>query len=348
MRTGIVTLADNLASDSTAEQKVSIPAGTTISTLTFWLLPFSGNTGTLALPPEPAIGDSLDSIQTAGDVQYVLVLDSNLHIIKTLVWQLSNSRSWTQYQFSLAEYTGKTIWIHFGTTNDGLNGVASMFVDDVSLVNSVGGNTPTPLPTFTPTPSPTRTPTPTPTPTRTPTPGACQELIINNNFELNTGWTILDTAYHAGYSNVKYHSPSRSMRSGIVTAADNVYSYSDFRQVVTIPAGAHHVTLSTWEYFISSGLTGESQLEQIAPTGRPFSETTLTDDVQYLLVLDQNQNWIGTLIWQRSSTQVWTNLQFDLSAYAGKTIILQWGTFNNGTGGITAMYVDDVSLQACP
>ncbi len=354
MRTGIANLVDNRASDSTAEQKVTIPAGTTISTLTFWIKSFSGTTGVQALPPEPLEGASLDSIQTAGDVQYVLVLDSNLHIIKTLVWQLSNSRTWTQYQFSLAAYAGSTIWIHFGTTNDGVGGIASMFVDDVSLENSAGGNTPTPLPTFTPTPSPTRTPTPTPTrtpsptPTRTPTPGVCTELIINNNFDLNSGWTILDTAYHAGYSNLKYHSPSRSMRSGIVTAADNVYSYSDFRQVVTIPASARHVTLSTWEYFTSSEVTSAAQLEQATPTGRPFSETVLTDDVQYLLVLDQNQNWIGTLIWQRSNTQVWTNLQFDLSAYAGKTIILQWGTFNNGTGGISAMYVDDVSLQACP
>jgi bacillopeptidase F (M6 metalloprotease family) len=45
---------------------------------------------------------------------------------------------------------------------------------------------------------------------------------------------------------------------------------------------------------------------------------------------------------------VWTNMSFDLSGYAGTTIILQWGTFNNGTNGITSMYVDDVTLQVCP
>jgi hypothetical protein len=86
----------------------------------------------------------------------------------------------------------------------------------------------------------------------------------------------------------------------------------------------------------------------ITPTGRPFSETTLSGDLQYVLVLDQYQNWIGTLVWQLSNTQSWTNMQFDLSGYAGRQIMLQWGTYNNGTGGITAMYVDDVSLQACP
>ena len=338
LRTGIVNLADNRPSDSTAEQKVSIPAGTTNAILTFWIKPYSGDTGILTLPPEPAAGASLDSVITSSDVQYVLILDSNLHIIDSLIWQLSNSRTWTTYQFNLAEYAGKTIWVHFGTTNNGLNGISSMYVDDVSLDNCPGGITPTPSPT------PTRTPTPTPTAT----PGPCQELIINNNFEANTGWIILDTAYHAAYSTAHYNSPFRSMRTGIINLADNTFSYSDFRQVVIIPSTDHHVALSTWMYFSSSGTIGLAQPEQIIPSGRPFSDTVLSDDLQYLLILDKNQNWIGTLVWQRSNTQLWTKMQFDLSAYAGHTIMLQWGSFNNGTGGITSMYVDDVSLHACP
>ena len=71
-------------------------------------------------------------------------------------------------------------------------------------------------------------------------------------------------------------------------------------------------------------------------------------DVQYLLILDQNQNWIDTLVWMRSNSKQWTNMTFDLSDYAGWKIMLQWGTYNNGTGGITSMYVDDVTLQSCP
>jgi hypothetical protein len=146
------------------------------------------------------------------------------------------------------------------------------------------------------------------------------------------------------------------MRTGITNPPDNTFSYSDFRQVVTVPSSTHHVTLSTWLFFTSGEATGEtsseamglSQPAQIAPTGRIFSETTLSDDLQYLLILDQNQNWIGTLVWQRSNSQVWTNMTFDLSAYAGQQIMLQWGTFNNGTSGISSMYVDDVTLQACP
>jgi hypothetical protein len=172
--------------------------------------------------------------------------------------------------------------------------------------------------------------------------------MVNNNFDGTSGWEILNTHYPAAYSNAQYHSAFRSMRTGIVIPADNTYSYSDFRQVVTIPSTARHVTLWMWVYPISGESQSLSQLAMLAPTGRPFSETTLSSDLQYVLVLDQSQNWIGTLVWQLSNTQSWTNMQFDLSGYAGRQIMLQWGAYNNGTSGITAMYVDDVSLQSCP
>ena len=339
MRTGILKLADNVYSYSDFRQAVQIPSYTTAATAHFWLYTLSGEAMSLAQPEtvQPT-GKPFDQSVLSGDVQYVLVLDHNKNWIGTLVWERSDEGYWHYYELDLRKYAGTTIYLQFGTYNDGLNGITSMFVDDVSVDTCTG----------TPAPTPSPTPTRTPTPTATPTPGPCQELVTNNYFSLNTGWIILDTEYHAGYSNAEYHSASRSMRTGIVNLADNIYSYSDFRQVVSIPSSAHHVTLSTWEYFISNGTTGLSQPEQIIPTGRPFNETLLSDDLQYLLILDQNKNWIGTLVWQRSNSKVWTNMQFDLSAYAGQTIMLQWGTFNNGTGGVTAMYVDDVSLQACP
>jgi hypothetical protein len=72
-------------------------------------------------------------------------------------------------------------------------------------------------------------------------------------------------------------------------------------------------------------------------------------DVQYMLIMDYNYNIIRTPIWQLSNNQTWgSQLQFDLSNYASWTILLQWGTYNDGYNGITAMYVDDVTLQACP
>lgn len=79
MRTGIVTLADNKYSYSTAQEKVTIPAGTTSAYFTFWIKPSSGDAGLLSIPPEPTVSAAPDSVQITGDVQYVLVLDSMVH-----------------------------------------------------------------------------------------------------------------------------------------------------------------------------------------------------------------------------------------------------------------------------
>jgi hypothetical protein len=147
------------------------------------------------------------------------------------------------------------------------------------------------------------------------------------------------------------------MRTGITDPAQNTYSYSDFRQVVSIPANANHVTLSMWVDPFSSG-TAVGSLPMPERT-QFFGLEPMADDAQYLLVLDQNQNWIDTLLWMRSNSQAWTNMILDLKEYVGRTIMLQWGTYNNGTGGISSMFVDDVSgissmfvddvsLQACP
>ena len=78
-----------------------------------------------------------------------------------------------------------------------------------------------------------------------------------------------------------------------------------------------------------------------------FGEAPLAYDLQYVLILDQYQNWIDTLVWQRSNNQTWTYYQVDLSKYIGWQIKVQFGTYNDGWGGITSMFFDDVSLSAC-
>jgi hypothetical protein len=136
------------------------------------------------------------------------------------------------------------------------------------------------------------------------------------------------------------------MRTGIVVPADNTFSYSDFRQGTNIPSNTNHTTLSMWIYPLS-GEVLEGSLPPKPVLGSNLSELQLSGDVQYLLVMDANYNILEVPMWQLSDSQTWTKLQFDLSDYRGWTILLQWGTFNNGSGGISAMYVDDVTLQGC-
>ena len=297
MRTGIVTLGDNTFSYSSARQRVTIPAGTTSAYFTFWIKSFSGGAGGLSFPGKPALGAPLSEVQMAGDVQYVLVLDNNNNIINTLIWQLSNNRSWSAYQFNLVAYAGQTIWLHFGTYNDGLNGVSSMFVDDVSLDICPGGGTPAP----------------------TPTPGPCSNQFSNSGFESVSAWEIPLTVYPAGYSTAQAHTGSWSMRTGILKPADNVFSYSDFRQAAHIPAGATKAIARFWLYTLSGEAKSLAQPDMVTPTGRPFSETLLSGDLQYVLVLDQYQNWIDTLVWQRTDEGYWHYYEFDLRRYAGRT-----------------------------
>jgi hypothetical protein len=44
---------------------------------------------------------------------------------------------------------------------------------------------------------------------------------------------------------------------------------------------------------------------------------------------------------------VWVNENFNLMDFAGETIQLYFGTFNNGLLKNSAMYVDDVVLTVC-
>lgn len=217
--------------------------------------------------------------------------------------------------------------------------------------------TPTPTPTktslisLTPTATKTKTPTSTltRTPTRTPTSTtACYDAIQNGGFETTSTWELPATEYTASYSTAKARSGSWSMRTGIVNAADNRYSYSSARQTVTIPSTAYKANLKLYIYPIS----GESPLNPVSAMPKhllvgPFGQAPLADDLQYVLILNQANQVLDTLLWQRSNSQSWTLKEFNLLGYAGYSIKIQFGTYNDGYGGITAMYVDDISLEIC-
>jgi hypothetical protein len=375
MRSGIVNLLDNRYSYSDFRQLVSVPTGLAHVPLTFWLYSLSGEVlagesiDRAALPDATPTGRPFTETTLSGDLQYVLILDRYQNWIDTLVWQRSDQGAWEDYPFDLVRYAGQTIYLQFGVYNDGWNGITAMYVDDVSLENCLA----TPTTAFTPTvtrtatvtatSTPTRTVTPTATitptrtitltPTITMTPGPCTELLVNTNFESTSGWFIPLTEYSAAYSLAQYHSPWHSMRTGITNPLDNRYSYSDFSQLVSLPLTSDTYTLGMWLYplsgeVLSGGTLSSDQLPDATPSRRPFRETVLSNDIQYLLILDRDGYWINTLIWTLSDRAAWTYYQFNLNEYAGWTITLQFGTYNDGYDGISAMYVDDVTLQRCP
>jgi len=182
----------------------------------------------------------------------------------------------------------------------------------------------------------------------------CKDLIVNGGFEVNGGWEIPVTEFSADYSTSLYRAGARSMRTGILNKSQNTYSYSDFQQKVSIPVGTT-ATLTTHLYRISEepGATSSVSLPadfmNMDLKGGTFpDDLQLSGDVQYILILNSDEEWIDTLLWQTKDAPEWTRKIYDLSKYAGSTIWLHYGTYNDGEDGVTSMHVDDVSLMVCP
>lgn len=340
MRTGITNINDNTYSFSDAGQSVTIPSNATYVTLGLWIYPQSGSPGILSIPSQP-LATSLRSVPLSGDLQYVLILDKYDNWIDTLIWQRSDSTKWEYNEFNLKKYRGMTIKIQFGSLNDGWGGVTSMFVDDVILTYCT---TTLPTPTKTPTPSATATLGPTNTPTSI---AVCRNELDNSGFEATRDWIIPLTEYPADYSTGRAHSSDRSMRTGILKTLDNRYSYSDARQPVTIPEDATSVILRIWLYPINTEVAKVPVPPIPNPSTFKFGEEPLAGDVQYILILNHYSDWIDTLFWQRRDDSAWIYYQFNLLKYAGDTIQIHFGSYNDGYGGITAMYVDDAELEVC-
>lgn len=207
-------------------------------------------------------------------------------------------------------------------------------------------NTPTPtetgVPTQTATPTATSTAA-TQTPTSTYTP--CEDIMVDGGFEwVDDAWVIPITSYPAAYSQAHVHGGSWAMRTGIVDAGDNIYSFSSVRQQVTIPSDAYSAVLNFWIYPISG--EARSYLGMMLRPLGPFLGEPLQYDLQYVALIDEFGN--VTLIYSTlSDVRIWESIGIDLLSYQGKTVYVEFGTYNDGTGGVTAMYADDVTLNVC-
>ena len=185
--------------------------------------------------------------------------------------------------------------------------------------------------------------TATPTATRLPT---CVDLIANGGFEGSGGWQINSNAYPARVVTFPVYAGQRALQVGIVHPPDNVYSYSSAQQTIFIPAGPPSVTLSFQLFATTTGTRAASLAPPpIVPTS-PFDRTQLADDVQMVLLFDSSGQQ-HVLLFQRQWYSQWQRHVIDLSAFRGQAVTLYFGVFNNGTGGITGMAVDEVAVSYC-
>ena len=159
-------------------------------------------------------------------------------------------------------------------------------------------------------------------------PDGCSELIINGGFEVtDLHWGLAGTAVPPSYSTARAYAGERSMRLGIVDnanldASDNLY------QDIALPDSAQHFTLS-FHYWASH-------------------ENAPGSDVQLLNIYEATTGVRLAQPWSRlSNEQSWQFEQIDLTHFRGRTLRIEFGVHNDGSGGRTALYLDDVSLLAC-
>jgi hypothetical protein len=167
-----------------------------------------------------------------------------------------------------------------------------------------------------------------------------QNIVVDSSFEAGSGWECPQTVWPAAYSQRVAYDGAWSVRIGVDNRSSGSASYSSARQDVTIPGDAISATLQCHVYPVSGETTAATQDEVL---GR---QATAAGDAQYLLVLDPVSGEIlESLFWQLSNDQAWQPFSFDLMTYAGRTVKLHFGVYNDAASGHTGMYVDNVSLK---
>ncbi len=174
-----------------------------------------------------------------------------------------------------------------------------------------------------PTPTPTFAPTPTSLPyAPTPPPASCVEVVRNGGFEQEGGWVIHNTSYPARAVTQPVYAGRKALQTGIENPSANVYSFSSVEQTLFVPTGDRAIL--RYQY-LARVTTGDYAYVFLRPEG----------------------GWWRVLQVLRGPTDGWQEAVHDLSAYAGRSITLRFGTYNDGRDQVSAMYVDEVSLQVC-
>ena len=155
----------------------------------------------------------------------------------------------------------------------------------------------------------------------------CQELVTNGGFETQAAWYSLSLpASQPSYLAAPVHSGKASLLMGYTTTVGAPQSliYSSIQQTITIPLTATKMTLTFWRYPVSGDTQGDLQYLAVGPTPTNVA-----------------------IVWKmKSDERAWTPAAFDLSAFTG-ALTIRFGVYNDGKNGVTATYLDDVSVQSC-
>ncbi len=153
---------------------------------------------------------------------------------------------------------------------------------------------------------------------------SCLELVQNGGFEQGAaGWQTFSAQGYDLISNFNPHTGSLGAYLGGANNADDRLS-----QALTLPAGTTLI-LKAWWYLATAETAGTFDTLTIALTAA--DSTPLST----LATLDNT-----------ALPGQWAELTFDLTAYAGQSVVLRFAA-RTDQDLISEFYLDDISLSAC-
>lgn len=155
----------------------------------------------------------------------------------------------------------------------------------------------------------------------------CRNVVVNGDFEQQTGWNRVETAVPATYTTTQTHQGSWAIQLGS-NNPNTPASFSSLSQQIQLPTTASSATLTYWLH--------------------PTSNDLDNGDIQSVALYDETFTTIQqTLLWNLSNEQAWIRQTHDLTSFLGQTIFLYFGVVNDGDNVPTLMFIDDVTLELC-
>ncbi len=183
---------------------------------------------------------------------------------------------------------------------------------------------------------------------------ACVSPTANPSFESVFYWNPISgsaAGYTPYYSNLRANTGWWSGYTGIPVGWANRESWSAWRShEIVIPATATSADVSLYMFPFSqeSYLARGEATPDLSGLNTDAPQSPNASDGQYLIVTDVYNNWLGTLFWVRHNTQAWQfSGALSLLPWRGRTIKLEFGSYNDGYGGVTSAYFDDVNVTIC-
>jgi hypothetical protein len=161
---------------------------------------------------------------------------------------------------------------------------------------------------------------------------SCFDIIVDGGFEARSGWTLGSEPPQPAYVNFPTAGGSWAMQVGNANQSPSINSYSTFRQRIFVPVQATSAVLSfqVWTQHETNPLADRQEVWWLTPGA---AVSTLSTDVIWSVL---------------SSSGVYQPVTLPISpTQFGRNIDLTFAVLNDGSGGRTWMFVDNVSLVVC-